>query len=124
LHKIEKTLMLETDVPETPNEMIFLAKKFGRCGLIAAYAGYTNHFNIGALMEKGVRFIGNGQAPVHLYWEEILHDYIMTGKFDPSFMVTHRVDINDFPALYNKFDKRVAGVEKVFVQTNARWVSV
>ncbi|KAK4685910.1 hypothetical protein P7C73_g4224, partial [Tremellales sp. Uapishka_1] len=119
LHKAEKLLMLETDVPETPNEMIWLARKFGRVGLIAAYSAYTNHFNIGALMEKGIRFIGNGQAPVHLYWEEILNDYLLTGKFDPSFMVTHRVGIEDFPALYNKFDKRFAGVNKVFVTTDA-----
>ncbi|WVR08746.1 hypothetical protein IAU60_005804 [Kwoniella sp. DSM 27419] len=117
LHKVEKALMLETDVSETPNEMIFLARKFGRIGLIGVYAGYTNHFAIGALMEKGVRFIGNGQAPVHLYWEEILHDYILTGKFDVSFMVSHRVDIEDFPKLYDRFDRRVAGVEKVFVST-------
>jgi threonine dehydrogenase-like Zn-dependent dehydrogenase len=55
LHKVEKALMLETDVPETPNEMIFLARKFGRVGLIAAYAGYTNHFNIGALMGKSTQ---------------------------------------------------------------------
>lgn len=46
-------------------------------------AGYTNGFNIGALMEKGVRFIGNGQAPVHLYWKEILQ-FIEEGKFDPT----------------------------------------
>lgn len=116
LHKIEKTLMLETDVSETPNEMIFLVKKFGRVGLIGVYSGYTNHFNIGALMEKGVRFIGNGQAPVHLYWHEIL-EYIQKGEFDPKFMISHRVDLEDFPALYEKFDKRYAGVEKVFVQT-------
>ncbi|WWC92471.1 uncharacterized protein L201_007429 [Kwoniella dendrophila CBS 6074] len=117
LHKVEKALMLETDVSETPNEMIWLVKKFGRVGLIGAYAGYTNHFNIGALMEKGVRFIGNGQAPVHLYWHEILNDYILTGKFDVSMLVSHRVSIEDFPKLYEKFDKRFAGVEKVFVQT-------
>ncbi|WVQ95358.1 hypothetical protein IAU59_002455 [Kwoniella sp. CBS 9459] len=117
LHKVEKALMLETDVSETPNEMIFLVKKFGRIGLIGVYAGYTNHFNIGALMEKGVRFIGNGQAPVHLYWHEILNDYIIPGKFDVRFLVSHRVDIEDFPKLYEKFDKRYAGVEKVFVQT-------
>ncbi|WWC98320.1 hypothetical protein V866_005211 [Kwoniella sp. B9012] len=117
LHKVEKALMLETDVSETPNEMIWLVKKFGRVGLIGVYAGYTNHFNIGALMEKGVRFIGNGQAPVHLYWHEILNDYILTGKFDVSMLVSHRVSIEDFPKLYEKFDKRYAGVEKVFVQT-------
>lgn len=122
LHKVEKALMLETDVSETPNEMIWLVKKMGRVGLIGVYTAYTNHFNIGALMEKGVRFIGNGQAPVHLYWEEILHDYIMTGKFDVGFMISHRVDLEDFPQLYDKFDRRVAGVEKVFVQTKARCV--
>jgi threonine dehydrogenase-like Zn-dependent dehydrogenase len=91
-HKIQKTLMLETDVPETVNEMILATRKMGRIGLIAAYAGFTNGFNIGAVMEKGLRFIGNGQAPVHLYWEEILNDYIRTGKFDPTLYVyqSHR----------------------------------
>lgn len=38
-------------------------------------------------MEKGIRFIGNGQAPVHLYWEEIMNDYIIPGKFDPTLYV-------------------------------------
>lgn len=72
------------------------------------YSGFTNHFNIGALMEKGVRFIGNGQAPVHLYWEEIM-EYLQNGTFDTRFLVTHRVGIEDFPALYKAFDERVAG---------------
>lgn len=92
-------------------------RKMGRCGIIAAYAGYTNNFNIGALMEKGIRLIGNGQAPVHLYWETILNDFIRTGKFDPTFMITHRVPIDDMPELYSAFDKRQTGVEKVFVET-------
>jgi threonine dehydrogenase-like Zn-dependent dehydrogenase len=58
-------------------------------------------------MEKGVRFIGNGQAPVHLYWEEIM-EYLQNGTFDTRFLVTHRVSIEDFPALYAAFDKRYA----------------
>lgn len=37
--------MLETDVSETANEMILATRKMGRIGIIAAYAGYTNHFN-------------------------------------------------------------------------------
>jgi len=117
LHKVEKALMLETDVSEIVNEMIVSVRKQGRCGVIAAYAGYTNHFNIGALMEKGVSLIGNGQAPVHKWWKEILDDYILTDKFDPTFMVTHRVPIEDFPKLYKAFDKREGGVVKVFVET-------
>ncbi|EPT03929.1 hypothetical protein FOMPIDRAFT_1115061 [Fomitopsis schrenkii] len=117
IHKVEKALMLETDVSETVNEMIMSVKKGGRCGIISAYAGYTNHFNIGALMEKGVRLIGNGQAPVHKYWKEILYDWIIPGKFDPAFMITHRVPMEDFAKLYEAFDKREGGVEKVFVET-------
>lgn len=76
--------MLETDVPETANEMIVACRKGGSAGLISAYAGFCNGFNIGALMEKGVRLIGNGQAPVKKYWEEILNEYIIPGKFDPT----------------------------------------
>jgi threonine dehydrogenase-like Zn-dependent dehydrogenase len=84
LHKVEKTLMLETDVPETINEALTSVRKGGRVGIIAAYAGFANHVNVGALMEKGIRLIGNGQAPVHKWWKEILNDYILTGKFDPT----------------------------------------
>lgn len=109
LHKTQKALLLETDVPETLNEAIMSVKKMGRVGIIAAYAGYANGVNVGALMEKGVRLIGNGQAPVHLYvspslylspvddtmtdvvfsfkWNEILNDYIIPGKFDPTLYV-------------------------------------
>ncbi|KAH7332612.1 GroES-like protein [Rhizoctonia solani] len=116
-HKAQKALMLETDVPETPNEMIKAVKKMGRCGVIADYVGFTNQFNIGALMEKGIRFIGNGQSPTHLYWQEILNQYIIPGKFDPTFIITHRVPIEDMAKLYTAFDKRIDSVEKVFVET-------
>lgn len=34
LHKVQKTLMLETDVPETVNEMLMSTRKMGRVGLI------------------------------------------------------------------------------------------
>ncbi|KAF9482310.1 GroES-like protein [Pholiota conissans] len=117
LHKVQKIMMLETDSPETLNEMLVSVRKMGRVGLIAAYAGFANGVNVGALMEKGIRLIGNGQAPVHLYWKEILHDYIMTGKFDPTFIITHRLPLEDMPQLYAAFDKREHGVEKVFVET-------
>jgi len=70
-------------------------------------------------METGLRLIGNGQAPVHKYWEEILNDYIIPGKIDPLMMVSHRVDLDEMEELYRRFDKREEedGLMKVFVQT-------
>lgn len=40
----------------------------------------------------------------------------MSRRFVVS-MITHRVPIDDMPKLYAAFDKRQAGVEKVFVET-------
>ena len=54
-HKVQKALLLETDVAETANECILSVRKMGSVGLISAYAGITNAFNIGAVMESGIR---------------------------------------------------------------------
>ena len=42
VHKVQKVLALETDVPETANEMIQACRKMGSVGVIAVYAGYCN----------------------------------------------------------------------------------
>ncbi|KAF9059193.1 hypothetical protein BDP27DRAFT_1371752 [Rhodocollybia butyracea] len=91
--------------------------KMGSCGIIAAYGGYVNGVNVGALMEKGVRLIGNGQAPVLKYWKVSFQDYIIPGKFDATFMITHRVPIDYIAKHYSAFDSCIDGVEKVFVET-------
>lgn len=67
-------------------------------------------------MEKGVRLIGNGQAPVHLYWEKLL-GMIESGEIEPLKMVTHRVDISELETVYEKFENKSDGMQKVFVQT-------
>ena len=66
-------------------------------------------------MERGIRLIGNGQAPVHLYWEKLLK-MIQQDKIKPLDMVSHRVLIDDLEQVYDAFDKR-EGIQKVFVQT-------
>ncbi|PVH94740.1 GroES-like protein [Periconia macrospinosa] len=117
-HTIEMALGLETDTSELVNEMITSVRNFGRCGITGVYVGFCNHFNIGSLMERGIRLIGNGQAPVHMYWESLLQ-MIREGKIDPLRMVSHRVNLIDLDKVYYKFEKKEDGIQKVFVQT--RW---
>lgn len=76
----------------------------------------TNHFNIGSLMQRGVRLIGNGQAPVHKYWEELLAR-IQSNDFDPLQMLSHRVRLEDLDKVYYKFEKREDSMQKIFVET-------
>jgi len=115
-HYFEMMLGMETDTSEILNEMITSVKNFGRCGITGVYVGYTNHFNIGSLMERGIRLIGNGQAPVHMYWEKLLK-MIQEGKTDPLAMVSHRVKVEELDIIYDIFNKREENMQKVFVQT-------
>jgi len=115
-HYFEIMLGMETDTSEIVNEMITSVRNFGRCGITGVYVGFTNHFNIGSLMERGIRLIGNGQAPVHMYWEKLLK-MIESGEIDPLKMVSHRVLMDDLAKVYYKFEKKEDGMQKVFVQT-------
>jgi threonine dehydrogenase-like Zn-dependent dehydrogenase len=84
--------------------------------ILTEHAHQTNHFNIGSLMERGIRLIGNGQAPVHKYWEELL-EQIRSDQLDPLQMVSHRVRLEDLDKVYYKFEKHEDGIQKVFVET-------
>ncbi|KAI1266330.1 GroES-like protein [Xylariaceae sp. FL1019] len=116
LHKVEMLLGAETDTSEIVNEMIEGVRNFGRCGITGVYVGYTNHFNIGSLMERGIRLIGNGQAPVHKYWDMLL-EKIKKGELDTRQMLSHRVRIEDIDKVYYKFDEKEDSMQKVFVET-------
>jgi threonine dehydrogenase-like Zn-dependent dehydrogenase len=116
MHWFEIAVGAETDTSEIINEMVEGVRNFGRCGVTGVYVGYTNHFNIGSLMERGIRLIGNGQAPVHKYWEELL-EQIRSDQLDPLQMVSHRVRLEDLDKVYYKFEKHEDGMQKVFVET-------
>ncbi|KAF9923912.1 hypothetical protein FBU30_006051 [Linnemannia zychae] len=116
VHRIERAVGLESDTSETINEMIRSTKKFGTIALIADYAAYTNHLLIGGIMEKGLRLIGCGQAPIQRYWHACLR-YILEEKFDPTAILTHRFRLEDTPEVYKNFDTKKSGLMKVFLET-------
>lgn len=63
-----------------------------------------------------MRLIGNGQAPVHMYWKELLK-MLQQGKLDPLQMITHRIRIEDMEEAYRMFDQKEDKMQKVFVET-------
>ncbi|KAK4170150.1 chaperonin 10-like protein [Cladorrhinum sp. PSN259] len=115
-HKIEMKLGAEQDTSEMVNECIYSTKKFGTVGIIGDYVGFTNHFNIGALMELGIKLVGCGQAPVQKYWEMLL-DMVEHGTVDPTIMLTHRFKLEDIAKAYTMQEKRQDGLVKCFVET-------
>ena len=59
--------------------------------------------------------LGTGQAPVKKY-NEYLRDLIVNGRAKPSKIVSHRIAIDEAPAAYDKFDKRIDGYTKVLIK--------
>ncbi|KAK5049427.1 hypothetical protein LTR84_004356 [Exophiala bonariae] len=112
----ERLIGLETDSSEIPNETLRAVRKFGTVAVVADYAAMTNHFLIGALMEKGITYRGCGQAPVQKYWHQLL-EKIESGEFDPTVVLTHRFAIEEFSELYKAFDEKKHGIMKTYVQT-------
>ncbi|KAF9388208.1 hypothetical protein CPB97_001436 [Podila verticillata] len=115
IHKVERAVGLETDMSET-NEMVRSTKKFGTIALIADYAAYANHLLIEGIMEKGIRLIGCGQAPIQRHWAKCL-ELIESGQFDPTVILTHRFLLEETVEIYKRFDLKQAGIIKVFLQT-------
>lgn len=114
LHKFERAMKLETDTADLVNECIYTTKLYGRIVLIADYIGYTNHFNIGALMEKHL-YLSGGQCPVQACWDRVLQ-HMEKGDFDPSICVTHHGSLKDAPEFYSKMFYKQDGIVKSFLR--------
>ena len=112
-HKIEFKLNLETDSPNIVNTAIKMVRKNGRITLIGDYVGYTNHFNIGAFMEKHLTMNG-GQLWPHNYYK-LIFDAMASGKVDPSFVFTHIFPLSKGDQAYAQFDKHEAGIIKPYL---------
>ncbi|KAJ3263945.1 hypothetical protein HK104_006553 [Borealophlyctis nickersoniae] len=115
VHKVERMLYLETDAIDAATEAIIACRKGGTVSFIADYIGYSNHFPMGAFMEKGLTARG-GQVFVQRYWHKIL-SWIRDGKFDPTFVLTHRLPFDETPRVYATFDAKEDGMVKAVLYT-------
>eukprot|EP00877_Chromochloris_zofingiensis_P012796 jgi/Chrzof1/7770/Cz02g36040.t1 len=114
IHKVEMALMMETDQCEVLNECLVAVKKGGRVSIVGAYAGWTNHFNVGALMEKQLTIRG-GQTPCQKYWPVLL-DLVLTGQLDPAMVITHELPLEDAAKGYKLFNDKKDGCIKVVLK--------
>jgi threonine dehydrogenase-like Zn-dependent dehydrogenase len=53
-----------------------------------------------------------GQTHFHRYGRALL-ERVIAGEIDPSFVITHRVGLDDLPRMYDVFDRKADGCIKV-----------
>lgn len=71
--------------------------------MAGVYGGFLDKFPFGAAFSKGLTF-KMGQTNVHKYLRPLLK-LIQERKIDPSFVITHRLNLSDAALGYSTFKK-------------------
>jgi len=105
IDKAKSAVMLTTDRAHVLRQAIFCCRKGGTLSVPGVYVGLPDKIPMGAFMNKGLT-MKTGQTHMQKYMKPLLAR-IEKGEIDPSFVITHRVKLDDAPAAYATFrDKK------------------
>lgn len=112
--KAKTMTMMATDRISALRQAIHSCRKGGTVSVPGVYGGLLDKVPFGAAMQKGLT-IKSGQTHVHKYLPTLLR-HIENGDIDPSFVVTHRVSIDEAPEMYKTFRAKKDGCVKVVLK--------
>ncbi len=95
-------MKLETDRPHALRQAIQACRKGGTISIPGVYGGVIDKFPLGVAFSKGLTF-KMGQTNVHKYLKPLLNR-VEKGEIDPSFVITHRMSLDDGAQGYSTFD--------------------
>jgi threonine dehydrogenase-like Zn-dependent dehydrogenase len=114
LDQVKAAVGLATDRPHALRQVIVACRKGGRVSIPGVYGGMADKFPIGALMEKGLS-VKSGQTHVQKYMPELLK-LILEGKLDTTFLVSHRLPLEEAAHGYKSFKEQQNDVTKVVLK--------
>ncbi|MFL5643880.1 MAG: zinc-dependent alcohol dehydrogenase [Chloroflexota bacterium] len=109
--RVKQAVRLETDRPNALREAITNCRNGGVVSVIGVYGGFVDKFPMGSVMNRSLT-IRSGQCHVHRYMQPLL-ERIQKGEIDPSFVITHRLSLDEAPMGYELFKNKLDGCEKV-----------
>ena len=114
LDQAKLAVRLGTDRPHVLREVILACRKGGRVSVPGVYGGMGDKIPIGALMQKGLQ-VKTGQTHVQKYLRPLL-DLIGEGRIDTTFLISHRLPLEDAPRGYKMFKEQQDEVTKVVLK--------
>ena len=111
--KVKQALRMETDRPGVLREAIQACRNGGTVSVPGVYGGVVDKIPFGAIVNKALT-VKSGQTHVQHYMKPLLAR-IEAGEIDPSFIITHRVSLEEVPDAYMMFRNKEDDCVKVVV---------
>ncbi len=101
MDRVKQAMRLQLDRAHVLRQAIHACRKGGTVSIPGVYAGFIDKFPFGTAFAKGLT-LRMGQTNVQKYTAKLL-ERIERGEIDPSFLITHRVRLDDAPEMYRTF---------------------
>jgi threonine dehydrogenase-like Zn-dependent dehydrogenase len=112
--RVKQAARMETERPHALRQAIMACRNGGTVSVIGAYGGFMDKFPIGSLMNRGLT-VRTGQCHVQRYMKPLL-ERIEAGDIDPSFVITHRMELGEAPDGYETFKNKRDDCVKVVLK--------
>ena len=112
--RAKQALMLESDRPIALREAILNCRNGGVVSVIGVYGGFIDKFPMGSVMNRSLT-IRSGQCHVQRYMKPLL-ERVQKGEIDPSFVITHRLHLDEAARGYDMFLNKQDNCEKVVLK--------
>jgi threonine dehydrogenase-like Zn-dependent dehydrogenase len=102
--RVKQAMMLEADRPHALRQAIMACRKGGTVSVPGVYGGFDDKIPLGSFVNKALT-LKTGQTHVQRYMKPLL-ERIERDEIDPSFVITHRMSLNDAPSGYDIFTNK------------------
>ena len=114
--RIKQALMLETGRPIVLREAIMACRNGGTISVPGVYGGLLDKIPFGSLMNRGLT-LKTGQTHVQRYLQPLM-ERIEKNEIDPTFIITHRLRLDDAPSAFETFKNKQDECIKVVMNPN------
>ena len=101
MDRVKQAMKLQFDRAHVLRQVLHCCRKGGTVSIPGVYAGFIDKFPFGTAFGKGLT-LKMGQTHVQNYTASLLAR-IESGEIDPSFIITHRMKLEDAPEMYRTF---------------------
>ncbi len=112
--RVKTAMMLETDRAYVLRQAIQVCRKGGTVSIPGVYGGFVDKFPMGAAFGKGLT-LKMGQTHTQKYMRPLL-ERIQRGDIDPTFVISHKLRLDDAPRAYRTFRDKADDCVKVVLK--------